>query len=291
MIKYFLFLFIFATVSFSDIAQAISSTNRFYLHGRAEQGNILYGRTTPGSTVVVGDKKVLLSSKGEFIFGIPRDAKGTLDITATFPDGTKNTRPLFVKAKKWPVQKLNNLPKNQVNPSEEELKLIKAQASEVKAARNLNTRPTTFPGCFVQPVQGTVSSIFGGQRVLNGEPKSPHSGLDIAANTGAKIKASAPGTVSYVSQDNFYNGKMVIIDHGYGISTSYSHMSNINVKKGQKIKKGDLIGLVGSTGRSTGPHLHWGVTWLNTPLNPQNVLSVTSRRCSSGKQKRVVKNY
>ena len=290
MTKYFLFLSAFIFSAFIGFSHAESATNRFYILGNAVQGNMLYGKVTPGSKVIVGDKKVQVSSKGDFVFGIPRDAKGTLKVKVTFPSGITDTRPLLIQAKKWQIQALNDLPQKHVNPPAEELQKIKIQAADVKNARGLNTKTSSVPGCFLQPVKGIVSSVFGSQRILNGEPKNPHLGIDIAAKTGTEVKASAAGTVSYAEPDNYYNGQMVIIDHGYGISSSYSHMSKINVTVGQKVKKGEVIGLVGSTGRSTGPHLHWGVSWLNTPINPQNVLKVSAKRCSSGKQKRVTKN-
>ncbi len=287
--KYFLLSLILISF-FVPFLEAESATNRFYIFGKAVQGNMLYGRTTPGSKVFIGNKSIPVSKKGEFIFGISRDSVGDLKVKVKFPNGTEDTRTLLIKENKWNIQKINALPKKQVDPSKEDLEIIRSQAKEVKQAREISSKPSLFPGCFIQPIEGKISSIYGSQRILNGVPKSPHLGLDIAAKEGTPIKASGSGTVTYAVTDNFYNGQMVIIDHGYGISTSYSHMSKINVKVGDKVKKGSIIGLVGSSGRSTGPHLHWGVTWFNTPLNPTNVLKVSSRRCSLGKGKRVTKD-
>ena len=121
-------------------------------------------------------------------------------------------------------------------------------------------------------MQGRISGRFGNQRIYNGTPKSPHSGMDIAAGTGTPIRAPAGGTVTLAQQDFYLTGGTVMIDHGHGIGSNFLHLSRLDVKVGDVVKQGDVIGAVGSTGRSTGPHLHWGMSWFDIRIDPLLVL-------------------
>ena len=123
------------------------------------------------------------------------------------------------------------------------------------------------------PVEGIISWVYGSQRILNGKPKWPHYGIDIAANKGTKIRSSASGTVTMAEDDLYYTGGTIIMDHGHGISTIYSHLESVMVSVGDKINQGDIIGTVGSTGRSTGPHLDFRVNWFQTRLDPMSLLN------------------
>jgi len=122
------------------------------------------------------------------------------------------------------------------------------------------------------PVKGIISGVYGSQRILNGKPKWPHYGIDIAAEKGTKIKSSATGVVTMAETDLYYTGGTIIMDHGHGISTIYSHLATLNVQVGDEVLQGDIIGTVGSTGRSTGPHLDFRVNWFQTRLDPMSVL-------------------
>jgi len=144
----------------------------------------------------------------------------------------------------------------------------------IRKARDESGLTPWFETGFVMPAEGRISGIFGSQRILNGEPRNPHNGLDIAAPTGTPIIAAADGVVSLIHEDMYFSGKTVMIDHGLGLESVYIHMSKIHVTDGQQVRQGELIGEIGSTGRSTGPHLHWGVSWYSTRLDPETVLRV-----------------
>jgi len=242
-----------------------------------EQGGIVYGKTNAGTKVFAFDEELPVSDKGEFVFGVGRDAD-EVTIVAIGRDGNKIFRTLKVKKRAWNIQKIDGLATNMVEPSDEEMEKIREDSFYIKRARGIVSKDQ-FPLCFKRPVSGEISSFFGSQRILNGVPKNPHGGIDISAKEGTPVAAAADGIVSHVNEDSFYNGKLIIINHGYGISSTYAHLSKINVSEGQKVKQGDIIGLVGSTGRSTGPHLHFGVSWRNVYVDPQTVLMVTERNC------------
>lgn len=242
-----------------------------------EQGGIVYGKTDVGTKVFAFDEELPVSDEGEFVFGVGRDAD-EVTIVAIGRDGNKIFRTLKVKKRAWNIQKIDGLATNMVEPSEEEMEKIREDSFYIKRARGIVSKDQ-FPLCFKRPVSGEISSFFGSQRILNGVPKSPHGGIDISAKAGTPVAAAADGVVSHINEDSFYNGKLVIINHGYGISSTYAHLSKINVSEGQKVKQGDIIGLVGSTGRSTGPHLHFGVSWRNVYVDPQTVFMITERNC------------
>ena len=122
------------------------------------------------------------------------------------------------------------------------------------------------------PVEGIISGVYGSQRILNGKPRWPHYGIDIAADKGTKIKSSATGIVTMSENDLYYTGGTIIMDHGHGVSTIYSHLEEVMVNVGDQINQGDIIGTVGSTGRSTGPHLDFRINWFQTRHDPLSVL-------------------
>ena len=157
------------------------------------------------------------------------------------------------------------------NP-EEVYQRIKAENNRIGEARAINSDLPFFKDQFIMPVEGIISGVYGSQRILNGKPRWPHYGIDIAAKQGTKIKSSGTGVVTMAEDDLYYTGGTVIMDHGHGISTIYSHLETVIVSVGDKINQGDIIGTVGSTGRSTGPHLDFRVNWFQTRLDPMSVL-------------------
>ena len=139
----------------------------------------------------------------------------------------------------------------------------------------MNSDLTFFKEKFIIPVENSIiTGVYGSQRILNGEPKWPHYGLDFAADEGTAIKAMLDGTVTLAENDLFYTGGTLIFDHGHGVSTLYMHMDKILVNKGQKVKQGDIIGTVGSTGRATGAHLDVRLNWFDIRLDPATVLNI-----------------
>ena len=167
------------------------------------------------------------------------------------------------------------MPENKVTPPESVYKRIKKENGKIGEARAINSNLTFFSEKFIMPVEGIISGVYGSQRILNGKPRWPHYGIDIAAKKGTEIKSSGTGVVTMAENDLYYTGGTIIMDHGHGISTIYSHLENVMVEVGDLIKKGDIIGTVGSTGRSTGPHLDFRINWFQTRLDPMTAVSYT----------------
>jgi murein DD-endopeptidase MepM/ murein hydrolase activator NlpD len=241
--------------------------------GRAEQGGIVVGTVPPGTRVTFAGKDIAVTQDGHFILGFDRDAANT-EVTLTAKDGTTKVEPLTIAARTWDIQHVEGLPEKLVTPDPETAARIAADNKLMVAARGNSGLVPFYEGGFVRPAEGPISGVYGSQRILNGQPRAPHVGLDIAAPVGAPVHAAADGKVLLVHEDMVLTGKTVVIDHGYGLETVYIHMSAIRVKAGDVVHRGDVIGAVGQTGRATGPHLHFGVTWFNTRLDPATVLAV-----------------
>lgn len=186
-------------------------------------------------------------------------------------DGKTLKRTIAVKKKHYPVQRLT-LPKDMVILTPENAARVRRDSKKFKAVWPEETG-RLWKGNFVNPLSGEVRSQFGLKRIINKIPKSSHSGVDVSGDMGAPVRAPNDG-VAVLIDDMFYSGISLVLDHGQGIYTMFFHLSKITVKPGQNVKKGDVIGLVGSTGRSTGPHLHWGVRMQGTRVDPLLLLKL-----------------
>jgi len=231
-------------------------------------GALLIGFAPNNFGVQISNKPVRVSSNGTFLVGLGRDYSGPLLITLINPNGIVTNHTLVIKERQYGIQRIDGLPTIQVTPDPENLERIAAEFELINEVRRLDNPTAYFEAGFQWPVEGIVSGDFGSQRILNGIPKRPHNGLDIAAPEGSDIVAMAGGKVALVHHDMFYTGMTVMIDHGHGLTSIYAHMSDIAVHKDQVIKKGAVIGKVGKTGRATGYHLHWGITLFGTHLDP-----------------------
>ncbi len=238
------------------------------LKGNFTQGGLVVGRTVPGASVTLDGRQVRVAADGEFLLGFGRDAAATAELIVTYGDGRRESRHLAVKPRLYKVQRINGLARRKVTPRDEDIARIRADNALIGAVRKLDTDREYFKSGFTWPVKGPLSGVFGSKRILNGKPKSPHNGADIAAATGALVTAAADGVVVLVQDGMFYTGKTVMIDHGFGLTTIYAHMSKILTTEGAIVHQGDAIGRVGRTGRVTGPHLHWGATLFTTHLDP-----------------------
>ena len=239
-------------------------------NGKFIQGSFIIGKTEPGSTVFIDKEKVKVTSDGFFVFGLGRDRKNDVVITI---NKKKIVKKVFKK--KYNIQRIDGLEEKKVTPPEEVYERIKRENKWIGEARAINSDLTFFVKKFIIPVENAViTGVYGSQRILNGKPKWPHYGLDFAAEEGTKIKAMLDGTVTLTEPDLFYTGGTLIFDHGHGISTLYMHMEKIFVKKGQKVKQGDIIGTVGSTGRATGAHLDVRLNWFQIRLDPATALDI-----------------
>jgi len=200
------------------------------------------------------------------VVGIPLSAKsGKQQLTLA---GRSQSLPFEVKQKNYAEQRLTIKNKRKVNPNKEDMKRIRGERGRINSALRHWQQQTAVETRFTLPVKGRLSSPFGLRRFFNEQPRKPHSGIDIAAPEGTPIVAPAAGVVVLVHDDMFYTGKTVMIDHGLGLTTVYAHMNAITVIEGQVVAQGDAIGTVGKTGRVTGPHLHWGMTWKSVHLDP-----------------------
>ena len=250
------------------------STNVFAVDfkGRFLQGHFIIGLTDPGSKIIIDKKEVKVSDDGFFVFGIDRDRK--FDVTITkIANGKKEKITKKIIKRKYNIQRIDGLEESKVTPPEEVYARIKSENNKIGEARAINSDLPFFKDQFIMPVKGIISGVYGSQRILNGKPKWPHYGIDIAAKQGTMIKSSAEGIVTMAEDDLYYTGGTIIMDHGHGISTIYSHLETVLVSVGDKINQGDVIGTVGSTGRSTGPHLDFRVNWFQTRLDPMSVLN------------------
>jgi murein DD-endopeptidase MepM/ murein hydrolase activator NlpD len=238
--------------------------------GKFIQGSFILGKTEPGSVVYIDKKKIKVSSEGYFAFGLSRDRKNDVVIKI---NEKKIVKKVFKR--EYKIQRIDGLEEKKVNPPEEVYERIKRENKWIGEARAINSDLTFFKNKFINPLENAiVTGVYGSQRILNGKPKWPHYGIDFAADQGTEIKAMLDGIVTMAEPDLFYTGGTLIFDHGHGISTLYMHMEKILVKKEQKVKQGDIIGTVGSTGRSTGAHLDVRLNWFNVRLDPATVLNI-----------------
>lgn len=242
--------------------------NSYSLNGAFKQGGLIFGTVTPGSQVRLDQTDVQVSKDGLFLLGFGRLAEPESQLSITYPDGQQVSETLRIEKQDYKISRIDGLPKKKVTPNPEATKRIIADNTAVKNTRLKISDETFFASGFDWPAKGRISGVFGSQRILNGKPRSPHKGVDIAAPTGTLIVASADGVISLKHEDMYLMGKTLMIDHGFGLQSIYIHMNEILVTEGQKVKKGDPVGKIGQSGRATGPHLHWGVSLKNVALDP-----------------------
>jgi len=263
-------LFIFLFISSDAIA-----LDDIILKGELTQGSLIIGKAPIGSTVWLGEKPIPVTNKGEFVFGFGRDAALNQTLFWQLPNQNKNTMQIVLTERTYNTQKISGVPNKMVNPKKELSSRIRAENSLVKGARKQQSDLLFFLGPFKAPLEGEITGVYGSQRVFNGVPKRPHYGLDFAAPRGTVVFAPASGKVTLTHDDMYYSGGTLIVDHGYGVSSTFIHLSDILVSDGQAVKVGDPIARVGSGGRSTGPHLDWRVNWFNVRIDPQLVLNMS----------------
>ena len=245
--------------------------NAIEFKGKFLQGHYILGITDPSSEIIIDKKKIKVSKDGYFVFGLDRDRKFNLTIVQ-LKEGKKTRIVKKVLKRKYNIQRIDGLEESKVTPPESVYERIKEENNRIGEARAINSDLPFFKNQFIMPVEGIISGVCGSQRILNGKPRWPHYGIDIAAKKGTKIKSSGTGIVTMAESDLYYTGGTIIMDHGHGISTIYSHLATLNVEVGDEVLQGDIIGTVGSTGRSTGPHLDFRVNWFQTRLDPLSVL-------------------
>ena len=247
------------------------------LPGQIQQGSLLRARVAPGSQLelLAADGKaqpVRVGGDGGFVVAAGRDEPGPLRLRLTGPDGAVSTRELPVATREWRIERIEGVPEATVNPPPDIAARIEREQALVAAARKRDDDRDDYEANFDWPVQGRISGVYGSQRIFNGTPKSPHSGLDVAAAKGTPVHAPAAGVVTLAEPDLYLTGGTVLLDHGHGLSSNFLHFSRIDVRVGDRVEKGQVLGLVGATGRATGPHMHWGMNWFGVRVDPQLLL-------------------
>jgi murein DD-endopeptidase MepM/ murein hydrolase activator NlpD len=263
---------IISRIFFVIIFFTTTQINAIEFKGKFLQGHYIIGITDPSAKIIIDKKNVKVSNDGYFVFGIDRDRKFDLIITK-ITNGKKEKIVKKILKRKYNIQRINGLEESKVTPPESVYKRIREENNKIGEARAINSDLSFFKNQFIMPVKGIISGVYGSQRILNGKPRWPHYGIDIAAKKGTLIKSSGSGVVTMAEEDLYYTGGTIIMDHGHGISTIYSHLETVMVSIGDKINKGDIIGTVGSTGRSTGPHLDFRLNWFQTRLDPMSILN------------------
>ena len=242
--------------------------------GKFIQGHFILGKTEPGSNIYIDKKKVKVSEDGFFAFGIGKDRKFDITITKNI-NGNNEKIIKKIQKRKYNIQRIDGLPEKKVTPPEEFYARIKKDNQLIGKAREVDSNLPFFKEKFIVPVDNAIiTGVYGSQRILNGIPKWPHYGLDFAKKKGSPVKAMNNGIVTLSESDLYYTGGTIIFDHGHGISTLYMHMDKIFVKVGDHIKKGDVVGTVGATGRATGPHLDIRLNWYGVRLDPASIIKI-----------------
>ena len=252
-----------------------SAANAAVLCGKSAQGEVLIGHAPGTEKVLFNGKELYLSPNGTFLLPLGRDEEKQKSLTLIRGDGSSSLE-FEVTPTAWDIQNIKGIPPRKVTPSDSDLQAIEKEQKLVRAAQRETTEAPFWRKGFIQPVKGRISGNFGGQRIMNGIKKNPHAGMDIAAKEGTPVAAAGDGVVTLAYPDLFYSGNVIIIDHGFGLYTIYAHLQNMDVKRGDKVKQGDIIGRVGQTGRATGPHLHWGASVGGTRINPLSLLNINT---------------
>jgi murein DD-endopeptidase MepM/ murein hydrolase activator NlpD len=238
------------------------------LRGELTQGSLLRGHLPQGSTLVLNGHTVDIAPNGDFAFGFRRDAELVNTLTWTLPDGQQHKRELTLVPREYNIQRIEGLAPAMVTPPQAVLERIRKDGVNVANARAKRYVRTDFMEDFIWPAEGPITGVYGSQRVLNGQPKRPHYGVDVGAPIGTPVVAPASGIVTLADGDLYYSGGTIIIDHGMGVNSTFLHLSEVNVQPGDEVKQGQLIGAIGDTGRATGPHLDWRINWQKERLDP-----------------------
>ncbi len=241
------------------------------LKGKPTQGGLIIAQTNTSAEVKINGKTAHKTDDGYFMFGFGRFDEQPIHLVINF-DGRTYKTTIPVTTREFPTEEINGLPANKVTPPAKVYAQIKADNIKVSKARSFVDFRKDFLQNFIWPADGRVSGVYGSRRILNGKPKRPHYGMDIANKTGTPVVSPASGIVRMAETGMYYTGGTIIIDHGYGLTTTFMHLSQVNVETGSYVEQGEKIGEIGMTGRATGPHLDWRVNLGKTRLDPQLII-------------------
>ena len=255
----------------SSIAVANASIK---LTGEIKQGGLVVGKTKSNSNVTLNNKPLTVSDNGDYVFGFSRDDKASYNLVITEPNGLMSTRTLTPSKRDYKLQRIEGIKKSIMQPNPKAVARSQQDSKQIKKARKISSNITSFANGFIPPIIGTITGVYGSQRIYNGVPKRPHFGLDYAGKIGDPVKAPASGKVLLWVPDMFYSGGTMIIDHGQGVSSTFLHLSHSYVKQGDVVNQGDVVASVGNSGRVTGPHLDWRINWFDVKIDPALVLKI-----------------
>ena len=239
------------------------------LFGELTQGSLVRGKLPPNSMVTLNERDIKASENGEFVFGFGRDAALNQTLRWKLVDADEwQNQVISLRKREYKEDRIEGVAQKYVSPPDTVVQRIRADNRAIGKARAADSDFLFFTQNFILPAQGRISGVYGSRRVFNGEPKRPHYGLDIANVIGTPVIAPAAGVVRLAHNDMYYSGGTLIIDHGFGVSSTFIHLSKIHVTEGQTLEQGDLIADIGATGRVTGPHLDWRINWFKERLDP-----------------------
>lgn len=251
------------------LAALINDGLAFELSGAPQQGTLLRGRVEPGTQLLLENEKVRVTPSGQFVIGFDRDAPAQARLVEISAAGRSREHLLTIAPRHYEIQSVTGVPQQTVEPPPEQLQRILAEQKLVEGARTVDSDRLDFLSAFQWPIRGRISGVYGSQRIYNGKPGRPHFGVDVAAPVGAPARAPADATITLAQPDLFFSGGTLIMDHGYGVSSTFMHLSRLLVKTGDVVKAGQVIGEVGATGRASGPHLDWRINWYKVRIDPQ----------------------
>ena len=241
--------------------------------GRHRQGGALVCRTAPGAAVALGDQSVTADADGWVILGHDRDAAPSTQMTVR-TDGAVWEQTVAVEGREYQIQRIEGVPQEYVTPPPETQERIRREGRIKAQAYTSRWAQPGFATGFVMPVEGRITGVYGSQRYYNGEPRRPHYGIDIAAPGGTPVRAPAAGVVTLADPDMYFEGGLVFVDHGQGFTSAFLHLGAVSVAVGDRVEQGDVIGEVGSGGRSTGAHLDWRIKWRDRYIDPAETLEI-----------------
>ena len=250
-----------------------SCANSLELEGNYIQGGLVFGKLKQEAEVFFDNQIIPVDKSGNFLLGFKRKHKTKSIVKVIYKSGKTISRKINISERKYKIQKIDNLDKNKVTPPESYFDRIKNENEKIKKSKEVFYNLAYYKSGFIMPVEGIITGVYGSQRVLNGVPKRPHYGIDIANKEGTIIVSPSDGVVVLAEDDLYFSGGTIIISHGLGLTSSLLHLSEIFVGVGEKINKGQEIGRVGSTGRSTGPHLDWRMEINGTRIDPQLLIN------------------
>ncbi len=251
---------------------SVASYGSINLQGKLEQGALVRGTVPAGSAVKLNGEVVKVTPKGQFAIGFDREAKTEQLLEVTYPDGLTQLKPLTIASREYKIDRLTGISKKIMQPDPVAQARAAKDSKQTRAARNVFSEQDAFMQAFIWPVTGRISGVYGSQRVYNGKPGNPHYGVDVARPTGTVVVSPADGVITLSEPDMFYSGGTLIIDHGYGINSTFLHLSKLYAKEGDVVTQGQPLAEIGATGRVTGPHLDWRLNWFQKRLDPVSIV-------------------